>query len=165
MEKLKPSEKAYEIIKKWESYLARPYKAITEEKYLTIGYGHYGPDVQPKQFLTVPQAEELLRADVAKYADKLAEYCPRLEQHQYDALISLIYNIGWHNFRHSMTGIKCHNIGLGTYTEIHCARAITLWVRASGRVLLGLQRRRIYEANYFLGRETFRIIDGKIMEL
>lgn len=160
---MKPSEKAFEIIKQWEGLRCRAYKALTTEKYYTIGYGHCGPDVTKNQYITVQTAEQLLKEDVAKYAGMLSELNETLEQHQYDALISLIYNIGWWNFYHSMTAMVVMKLNT-TETPISVARRIVLWVRSSGEVVLGLQRRRVMEANYFMGYEAFYMEDGEIYE-
>mgnify|MGYP002525866208 CR=1 FL=1 len=161
---MEPSEKAYQMIRDWEKFSPRATKAIKEEKYYTIGYGHYGPDVDKHKFITVQQAEELLHKDVETYSGKLASECPYLQQHQYDALISLIYNIGWYNFRHSTTFLYMKLIGLN-YSPEECAARIVLWVRAAGKVLLGLQRRRVAEANYFLGREYYKIENSEITHI
>ena len=161
---MEPTKEAYEMIKRFESFSPRACKAIKEEKYYSIGYGHYSPTVKKTDRVTQEEAERLLYEDVAKYSRQLAESCPRLTQRQYDALVSLIYNIGWDNFRHSMTFIKCHNLGVSALPSEAAARII-LWVRAAGRVLPGLQRRRVAEANYFLGYEKYKVIDGQIVEI
>lgn len=161
---MKPSEKAYEIIKMWEQLRCRAYKPLPTEKYYSIGYGHYGKDVDRNQVITPQQAVELMHQDVARYADKLNEYCPYLHQRQFDALVSFIYNVGWYAFRYSMTGVCCHSIGL-KYSPTECAQRLLLWVKAGGVTLLGLQRRRVYEANYFLGTEAFAVVDGSIVVL
>lgn len=160
---MKPSEKAYELIKQFEGLQLRAYKAIPSEKYYTIGYGHYSKDIRKGQLITQNQAEQFLHQDVADFAQKLATDCPNLEQNQYDALISLIYNIGWYNFRHSMTREKVKNMHT-KWLPIQAARQITLWVRAGGKVLLGLQKRRVIEANHFLGYNCFELKDGNIIE-
>lgn len=161
---MKPSEQAYKMIRDWEKYQARAYKAVKTEKYYTIGYGHCGPDVQRYQFVTPERAEEILRQDVAAYSDKLSKQCPDLTQREYDALISLIYNIGWYRFSYSMT-CKCMT-GIRTkYSPEGCAARIVLWVRSADKILLGLQRRRVAEANYFLGYERYRLENGFIRVL
>ncbi len=160
---LTPSPDAYTIIKQWESLRCRAYKALPTEKYYTIGYGHCGADVKKYQYCTVAQADELLHKDVALYSHKLATLNPTLTQRQYDALISLIFNIGWYSFRHSMTGVLVKQLNISTIPEF-VARRIILWDKSAGIVVLGLQRRRVFEANYFLGYEAFYLQDGKICE-
>lgn len=160
---MEPSTAAYELIKKWEGLSLRACKAIPTEKYYTIGYGHYGPDVQKGQLITQQRAEELMYRDVASFAPKLSQKCEHLTQRQYDALVSLIYNIGWYNFSTSMT-FNYARLSNWQCDPLLCARRIILWIRAGGQVLLGLVHRRIDEANYFLGYEHFRLKDGQICE-
>lgn len=160
---LKPSQDAFDIIKQWESLRCRAYKALTSERYYTIGYGHCAADVKPNQVISPAKAESLLIEDVNVYAGWLACWNCTLTQRQYDALVSLIYNIGWYNFAHSMTGSTVAQLNTKT-TPIAVARRMVLWVRAGGKVQLGLQRRRAFEANYFLGYEAFVIEDGHIYE-
>ena len=160
---MKPSEKAYELIKQFEGLQLRAYKAIPSEKYFTIGYGHYSQDIKRGQLITQNQAELFLHQDVASFAQKLATDCPNLEQNEYDALVSFIYNIGWYNFRYSMTREKVKNMHT-KWLPVQVARQIILWVRAGGKVLLGLQKRRVIEANHFLGYDCFELKDGNIIE-
>ena len=47
-----------------EKFSAEPYLATKGEKFLTIGYGHYGPDVKEGQKLTKKQALDLLKKDI-----------------------------------------------------------------------------------------------------
>jgi GH24 family phage-related lysozyme (muramidase) len=160
---MEPSENAFEIIKAWEGLHCRAYKALPSERYYTIGYGHCSHEVKKGQCVTVQEAEQLLKNDVAQYSQLLAATNPTLLQHQYDALISLIYNIGWYNFVTSMTGTVTASLNRKT-TPIDVARRIILWVRSGGKVILGLQRRRVMEANYFLGYECFVLENGHIYE-
>lgn len=159
---MNPSENCYQLIRTFEGLRCKAYKATTAEKYYTIGYGHYGADVKKNQYITVKQAEELLVNDVAEFASRLNEF-RWMEQQHFDAVCSLVFNIGWYNFRHNMiywTFKNCYQ----TTTLLDCARRMTLYTRAGGKVLLGLQRRRCMEANYFLGYDRFQVIDGKIHE-
>lgn len=160
---MEPSQKAYEMIKKFEGLRLMPYKAHPKEKYYTIGYGHYGEDVKGNKSISPAKAESILEEDVAAFSGKLAEELPNLSQNQYDALVSLVYNIGWYQFRYSTTFNRLKQIN-SKYTPLACARCIILWVRASGQVLVGLQKRRVIEANHFLGYEHFRLLEGGITE-
>lgn len=160
---MKPSKQAYELIKSFEGLRCRAYKALAAEKYFTIGYGHCGPDVKQYQVISPQHAEELLERDVAQFADKLDKDTTGLTQNQFDALCSFIYNVGWYGYRYSMTREAIRQINQKT-TPLQCARRITWWVRASGTVLLGLQARRVIEANHFLGHEYFKLQDGRIIE-
>ncbi len=64
---------------------------------LTIGYGHTA-DVYEGQTITLDEAEELLRNDIASYEKKVREYAAaagvQLTQGQFDALVDFAYNLG-----------------------------------------------------------------------
>lgn len=158
-----PSSEAYRLIRSFESLRCRAYKALPTEKYYTIGYGHCSPKVAKNELVTPKRAEEMLVEDVEKYSHLLAGWNPTLTQRQYDALVSLIYNIGWYNFRFSMTGVYVRELNTSR-NPIDVARRIILWVRSADKVILGLQKRRCIEANYFLGYECFNIENGQIYE-
>ncbi len=70
---------------------------------LSVGWGHTGPDVFEGMAITQQWADWLLRNDVKKieiHVDRLVAGTP-LTQGQYDAIISLVYNIGAGNFADS----------------------------------------------------------------
>jgi lysozyme len=68
----------------------------------TIGDGHTGPDVYEGLVWTGEQANAALAKDVKLCEDTVNMYCvQRLRQHQFDALVSFIYNVGASAFRRS----------------------------------------------------------------
>lgn len=62
-----------------------------------------------------------------------------------------------------MLGVRLADLG-DKCNAIDVARQIVIWVWAGGKVLPGLQKRRVAEANYFLGYEAFGLEDGTIYE-
>lgn len=65
----------------------------------TIGYGDTGPDVVKGLVITKVQAEERLRKRLREfegYVNRAVKV--KLTQNQFDALVSLVYNIGPTNF-------------------------------------------------------------------
>lgn len=160
---LRPSEKAFELIRSFEGFRARAYIASKGEKYYTIGYGHCGKDVKKGETISVERAEQLMREDVNSYATMLAKQLTWLSQRQFDALCSMIYNIGWYNFRYNVIFFYFRDYPLKS--ELDCARQMTHWVRAGDKILVGLQIRRVKEANYFLGEERFMYKNGVINEI
>ena len=87
------------LICQFEGFMGTAYHG-KNETYLTIGYGHYGPDVKSGQTITKEQAKQLLAKDAAnaevwvkKY---IKQYSPGFEptQNQFDALVSYVYNRG-----------------------------------------------------------------------
>lgn len=119
----------------------------------TIGYGHtegVGPNSKP---LTKAQALSLLKKDVnKKYAPPVANLGKKLalhlKQHELDALVSLVYNVG--------PGILDRGRSIGDAMRAKdrkkIASAILLYNKAGGRTLPGLVARRKAERHMFLGR-------------
>ena len=61
--KMNVSENGLNIIRKYEGCRLTAYKAVSTEKYYTIGYGHYGADVKKGMTITQNQAEAYLKGD------------------------------------------------------------------------------------------------------
>jgi lysozyme len=61
----------------------------------TIGYGHIGPDVKSGMTITGKQAEEILIKDLTPISEGVnAMVAVRINQNQFDALVSFAYNQG-----------------------------------------------------------------------
>ena len=71
-----------------------------------------------------------------------------INQDQFDALVSWVYNLGGGNLKAS-TMLKVLNAG--QYEEVPAQ--MMRWNKAGGKVLEGLTRRRQAEANLFMGKE------------
>lgn len=77
----------------------------------TIGYGHTGPEVGPNQTITEDEANARWDKDIAKFSKGVAEKLRNAPtQNQFDALVSLAYNIGSNAFGGS-TVLKEFNKG------------------------------------------------------
>ncbi|WQY99643.1 endolysin [Klebsiella phage MY01] len=79
----------------WEQLRTKAYRATSKEKYLTIGYGHYGSDVKPGNTITADGALVLLNKDMdeaVQLADSIAS--KKFNQSQFDAICDLIFNVG-----------------------------------------------------------------------
>lgn len=122
----------------------------------TIGYGHTAQAGPPKPAagmrITRREAEAILARDLVDYeraVDKAATRLPR--QNQFDAMVSLCFNIGPGNFARSSI-VRAFNLG----EDNRAAEAFLAWNKAGGKVLLGLTRRRAAEKRLFLaqGRTT-----------
>jgi len=111
----------------------------------TIGYGHTGPDVREGQTITEPEAEALLRADLAAAVACVnrAVTAP-ITQPQFDALVDFCFNAGRGSFLGS-TLLRLVNEG----DPAAAAMQFGLWVHAGGAVVEGLVRRRKAEADLF----------------
>lgn len=116
----------------------------------TIGYGttRYpdGSKVKPNQVCTAIQAQDYLKHDLIEFEDTVnGSVKVPLNQNQFDALVSLTYNIGSGAFKDS-TLLK--RLNEGNYQE--AADQFLRWNKAGGRVLDGLVKRREAERKVFL---------------
>lgn len=112
----------------------------------SIGYGHYmGPTVSI-QSIDRPSAYELLRTDAqtARDAVKTSIQAP-MSQNEFDAMVSLAYNIGAAGFRGS-TVARLFNAG----DKSGAADAFRLWNKSQGAVNQTLVGRRESERGLFL---------------
>lgn len=126
-----------------------------------IGYGHKlapGEVVGP---ITEAEAGILLRKDLD---ERLSELDPHvhvaLEQHEQDALLSILYNCGagapgekdgiiW--LKSGQPSTLLHRINNNRFEE--AADEFPRWCRAEGRIVPGLKRRRLAERAMFLDAE------------
>ena len=53
---MKTSEKGIKLIISFEGFSKKAYKCVNTEKYYTIGFGHYGKDVEPNSTITKKEA-------------------------------------------------------------------------------------------------------------
>jgi lysozyme len=140
------SETGVRLIAEFEGCILHPYRDAVGV--WTIGYGHtenVGPHTPP--LASQARAMELLRLDLnRKYAPPVTRLGLPLNQHQYDALVSLSYNLG--------PGILDSGHTLGQRLRDHdwtgAANAILLYDNAGGHKLAGLTRRRQAERALFL---------------
>jgi lysozyme len=141
---MKLSEAGIELITSFEGLGLTAYKC--QAGVWTIGYGHTG-NVKRGDKITKEQALEYFRKDVKRFEDAvLQSVTAPLRQYQFDALVSLAFNIGAGAFRKS-TLLKYLNQRL--YAT--AAEQFGKWNKAGGVVSKGLVRRRHAEYLMFLG--------------
>lgn len=118
----------------------------------TIGYGHTGPSVVPGMTITQDQADAFMAADL-DFAEQVVNQDVKaaLTQNQFDALVSLVYNIGGANFYVSTVLRKLNQ---GTPDYVGAAEAFLLWCKTNGEVNPGLLNRRNVEMKLFLTPPT-----------
>ena len=136
-----------DLIKSYETLQLTAYRALKTEKYLTIGYGHYGPDVKEGQTITKEEATKLLQQDVQTAENELNQLIRQnvlLTQNQFDALCSLVFNIGVGKFRKSTLRKKL----LTHIQSVECE--FMKWVYSDGHYIQGLYNRRKKEVELFL---------------
>jgi lysozyme len=113
----------------------------------TIGYGHTATARQGQR-ITQAQAEELLRLDLQGAESVVNKAGLQLAQHQFDALVSLVYNIGGGAFLNSTLLRRLRDGAPMPIIRDQWRR----WVMAGGRRLQGLINRREEELAMYEGR-------------
>lgn len=133
-----------ELIKSLEGLSLKSYKDIAG--IWTIGYGHTR-EVKEGDFITKEKALFYLQKDLQWVEKTIKEKVHiSLSQSQYDALSSLVYNIGEKAFIASTLLRKLNN---GEVLKV--ADEFLRWIYAGKKVLPGLLRRRQLERKLFLG--------------
>ena len=141
---MKIGAKGLTLIKQSEGLRLKAY--LCQAKVWTIGYGSTGPHVKPDMEITETQAEQLLRDDLARFEKAVSDAAPKATQDQFDAMVSLAFNIGIAGFMKSSV-LRLHNLGKFQAA----ADSFALWNKGGGRVLPGLVRRRDDEAHLYGG--------------
>jgi len=111
----------------------------------TIGWGHTGPEVHAGLVWTQAQADLQLTIDeksAVATVNNLVQVI--LTQHEFDALVDFTFNVGGEALRTSTLLTK---LNAGDYAG--AVAEFPKWDHAAGRVLAGLLKRRIQEANEF----------------
>ena len=132
----------------------------------TVGYGNRCPDEHLDRYLEegipIEEADALFLEQLAYFEDQVNSFMDRngiqLEQHQFDAVLSLTYNCGaaWlYGSSSLLSGI------LNGATGNTLIGLMSQWCTAGGSYLPGLMRRRITEADMFLnGRYNTQMLDN-----
>ena len=132
------------LIKSFEGCRLKAYKALSTEKFFTIGYGHYGADVLPNLRITQFQAELLLLKDLTRFCAAVNKYdhIYKWTQNEFDALVSFAFNIG------SIDQLTTK----GTRTKAQIADKIPAYCKSGKKTIPGLVRRRAAERALYLKR-------------
>lgn len=139
------SQKGIDLIKKFEGFSDKEY--ICPAGKTTIGYGHVIlADEHFQEPMTRREAENLLKKDLEPRQKSLNSFLKvKVNQNQFDALMSLIYNIGVGNFQKS-TLLKFVNDRLFDKVPDQFIR----WCYISGEKSTGLINRREEEIKLWL---------------
>lgn len=143
---MKTSPKGIALIKEFEGLRLKAYKC--PGGVWTIGYGHTA-GVKPGMLISKAQAEEYLKADLIAFERYLNGLGLALNQNQFDALVSFIYNVGTGNFSNSTLLRKVR----ANPQENSIMDEFLRWVYSKGRVLPGLQRRRLAEMKLYFSND------------
>lgn len=97
---MKTDKDGFEFIRSFEKYSATPYQCQAGK--WTIGYGHTEHVTADASICTRPEADELLADDIKPCEKALIRLLTiDINQWQFNALVSLIFNIGETNFKNS----------------------------------------------------------------
>lgn len=140
------SREGLEFISRFEGLSLSPYKCPAN--YWTVGYGHRireGEEDLFKGLASQEDAIKLLQLDV-RDAEQAVNACVQipLTQNQFDALVSLVFNIGSGNFKKSILRVV-----INKQDRPAISRHWLQWRMAGGKVLAGLERRRKEELRLF----------------
>ena len=154
------SPKTIEMIKHHEGVRFKPYQCPA--KLWTIGVGHVLYPNQGKmpidqrggfqlaqednRSFSKDEVNAILRADLARFEKGVATYCPvPLTQGQFDALVSFAFNVGLGTLQRSTLRQKVLRGDMAGAAE-----ELLKYCMAGGKILKGLQNRRIDERAVFL---------------
>jgi len=148
------SSQCVDFVKSFEGFCSTPYYDLAGVK--TLGYGMTGSAIEGLSSVTEQQASDMLKDLLnTNYAQPLKNSLDSkgvaLTQNEFDALVSMAYNVGIGGllgstlYKNVCAGIR----NVSTITENFCA-----WCHAGGVVVAGLLRRRKEEAKMFFGSEN-----------
>ncbi|NWD68160.1 lysozyme [Pseudomonas gingeri] len=141
---MRTSQNGVNLIKSFEGLRLNAYQDSVGV--WTIGYGTTR-QVSAGMTITAAQAEQMLQDDISRFEPELSSLVKvPLNQGQWDALMSFIYNLGAANLG-SSTLLKLLNAG----DYAGAAAQFPRWNKAGGQVLAGLTARRAAEQQMFLG--------------
>lgn len=144
------SAEGLSLIKKFEGCELKAYRCAANV--LTIGYGTI-KNVTEGMEITQEEAETLLQEEMHEYEGYINDMVKvPLEQHQFDAMVSWVFNLGSGNLSSSTLLKKLNN---SEYDEVPAQ--IRRWNKAGGKVLDGLIRRREAEAKMFMNQDWYEV--------
>ncbi len=158
MRMMTTSNQGKQLIKDFEGLQLKAYRCPAGVP--TIGWGHT-KGVKMGMRITEAQAEDMLVEDIAPIERLLNGLKINFRQEQFDALVSWIFNLGEGNFKASTMYKRI----IGNAKDEEITDQLVKWINAAGRPLPGLIKRRVAEANLFLGYEKYKIVDSKIVKL
>jgi lysozyme len=158
----KLSRKGAQFIGRYEGWRNRPYNDPVG--FATIGFGHLlhrspvtAADNAKWGTISLERGYALLQADASLASASVRRHVKaRINQHQHDALVSFVFNVGIGAFESStlLSELNKHKgtrkgiVGSKAFAELHYQ--LMRWTRAGGHVLPGLLARR--RAEYALFR-------------
>jgi lysozyme len=158
---MKTSKAGIDLIKHFEGVRLKPYLCpamlwtvgvghvlYPEQHYLSLdGRRHLPLKLEHRRSFTEDEVNGILRNDLYRFESGVERLCgANLPQHQFDALVSFAFNLGLGTLQRSTLKMKL------TRGDINgAADQFLRFNKAGGKILPGLQRRRVAERLLFLG--------------
>ena len=148
---VKVSSAGIQLIKHHEGVRNRPYRCPAG--LWTVGVGHLIgdgkqlPDAYNKTF-TSAEIDGILKYDLNRFELGVHRMLPKvsLRQHEFDAIVSFCFNLGLGCFQRSTI-----RQALLRGDKEAAMESLVKYCRAGGKILKGLQNRRLDERKLFLG--------------
>jgi lysozyme len=153
---MKTGERGLKLIKEFEGCKLSAYQCPAGVWTIGIGSTHYGDGTPVTKNRTLPNegaAMALLAATIGKYEKAVNDVGVELTQNEFDACVSLAYNIGIGDKIVGKSGF-CNSTLVKMLKagddKAEIAKQFLRWDKAGGKPLAGLTRRRNAEAELFL---------------
>lgn len=154
------SAKALDVIRHHEGVRQKPYRCPA--KLWTVGVGHvlypeqgklplaerdgFALKIEDFRTFSMEEVNAILKSDLARFERGVAQYCPvALTQGQFDALVSFSFNVGLGTLQRSTLRQKVLRGDMEGAAE-----ELLKYCMAGGKILKGLQNRRIDERALFM---------------
>ncbi|EJN4070720.1 lysozyme [Salmonella enterica] len=143
------SSQGLDLIKEFEGLKLNAYR--DSGGIWTVGYGYTGivngRKINSETVLTEDRATYYLIKELDSISVNINKLITvKLNQHQYDAIMSFVYNIGINNFKHSTL---LYYININEWSL--AANEFIKWDKCKGKKIHGLMLRRIKEKRLFTG--------------
>lgn len=142
-------QKGLNLIKKYEGFKSHPYKCPAGIPTIGFGATYYPNGTKVKltdKPITLLQAEEMLVEMLKHYEQGVDSFTTdKVNQNQFDALVSIGYNIGLQALKGS-TLIRKVNLDPNDKT---IKNEFMRWTKANGKVMEGLLNRRKEESELY----------------
>ncbi len=144
------SKRAIKLIKHHEGVRNRPYRCPAG--LWTVGVGHLIGDGKslPESWnrtFTQEEIDTILKKDLIRFEKGVIKLLPnvKLKQHEFDSIISFCFNLGLGCFQRSTI-----RQALLRNDKEAAMESLVKYCRAGGKILKGLQKRRLDEKQLFL---------------
>ena len=145
---IKSRRSLIEKIKEFEGFL--PSYSSKLDGHATIGYGHVGK-VNYCQPISREYAEALLLMDIINIEKQIDALKLGLSIERYEAVVDFVYNLGIGNFKSS----TLYKYMKKNPDDIRIKNEFQRWVYCNGRMLEGLKKRRLWEAEHYFSQSAF----------